>query len=149
MKRRKTNNFLDESWFSLFYDEQPQPREKTNVKKIDMIPTNVNQCKICFDGSFVYSKTVFYPGDIIEVCPTKSIDRTSLYSKDMRDIVFEIIPNEYFVIPFGYCQYYDIIRNNKMEPNCDYLWNPDNKTIIIRAIKRIEKMEKLILNIRK
>ena len=35
-----------------------------------------------------------FPGDIIEICPTKQIDKSALYSKDMRDIVFEVERNE-------------------------------------------------------
>lgn len=136
----------EHKWYGLFYDEQP--RNKQNIKKIDMISTNVNQCKIYSDGYSVYANSKFYPNDIIEICPTKTIDKSSLYSRDMRDIVFETIPNEEFVIPFGYCQYYDIINNYNM-PNCDYLYDPVAKTIVIKAITKINKGDKLVLNIQK
>ena len=113
-----------------------------------MIPTNVNQCKIYTDGYSVYANSKFYANDIIEICPTKRIDKSSLYSRDVRDIIFEVIPNEYYVIPFGYCQYYDI-KNGHNTPNCDYLWDPISQTIVIKAITKINKYDKLILNLSK
>ena len=137
----------ESSWYNLFYDQEP--KDKKNIKHIDMIGRNQNKCQIYSDGNSVYANAKFYPEDIIEICPTKQIDKSSLYSRDMRDIVFEVIPNTQYVIPFGYCQYYDILCNNFDEANCDYLWDPITKTIIIKAIKKILKDEKLILNIRK
>ena len=88
MKQRTNKKFKsvnEKSWYGLFYGQEP--RDKTNIKKVTMIPTNLNQCKICSDGKSVYSNSQFYPGDIIEICPTKSIDKLSLYTKDMRDMV--------------------------------------------------------------
>ena len=135
------------NWYGLFYDQEQ--RDKKNIKKIDMIPTNKNICNIYSDGYSVYANINYYPNDIIEICPTREIDRSSLYSRDMRNIVFEVIPNEQYVIPFGYCQYYDIINNDNLIPNCDYLWDPIAKTIVIKALTKILKNEKLVLNIRK
>lgn len=143
----KRNNINEHKWYGLFYGEEP--RDRANIKKVDMIPTNVNQCRVCSDGKSVYSNSKFYPGDIIEICPTRQVDKSSLYSRDMRDIVFEIIPNEYFVIPFGYCQYYDILSKKNPKANCDYMWNEEDKTIEIRALQKIPRNTKLILNIAK
>lgn len=148
MNSRKQKRHINErSWYGLFYGEEP--RDKNNIKKINMIPTNVNQCNVCSDGKSVYTRSLFYPGDIIEICPTRAIDKNSLYSRDVRDIVFEVVPNEEFVIPFGYCQYYDVITKQTPEPNCDYCWDPVAKTIVIRALHKLDKNTKLILNIRK
>lgn len=147
MKLCKKRDINERSWYGLFYGEDP--RDKSKIKQISMIPTNVNKCKVSSDGKSVYSNSNFYVGDIIEVCPTKQIDKTSLYSKDMRDIVFEVIPNEMFVIPFGYCQYYDIISLKNPEPNCDFMWDNESKTIIIKALTKIPRNTKLILNIQK
>ena len=135
------------SWYGLFYDQEL--KDKNNIRHIDMISRDQNKCKIYSDGNSVYSNAVFYPGDIIEVCPTRDINKTSLFSRDVRDIVFEVIPNEHYVIPFGYCQYYDILQNNIDYPNCDYLWDPVAKTIIIKALRKIFRDEKLVLNIKK
>lgn len=146
----KRNKKLIEKFnlYKLFYDDY-EYKDKSSIKHIDMVSTNKNICNIYSDGYSVYANTKFYPNDIIEICPTREIDRTSLYSRDMRNIVFEVIPNEQYVIPFGYCQYYDILSGDNNYANCDYLWDSIAKTIVIKAITKINKGEKLILNIRK
>jgi hypothetical protein len=113
-----------------------------------MIPRNANQCKILSDGRSIYTGVAMFPGDIIEICPTKQIDKSALYSKDMRDIVFEVERNEKYVIPFGYCQYYDI-ADEKHPANCDYIWDPNTNTIVIKALLRLPKDTKLYLNLQK
>lgn len=135
------------SWFGLFKDQKYG--DKKHIKKIDMIPTDVNKCRISSDGMNVYANANFYPGDIIEICPTKAIDKAALYSKDMRDIVFEVIPNDYYVVPFGYCQFYAIVNKENPEANCDFLWDDAKRTIIIKALSRIPANSKLILNVKK
>ncbi len=124
-------------------------RDKKAIKKYDLVPTNARQCKVKFDGRSVYSNSRFFRGDIIEICPTRMVDKSALYSKDVRDMVFEVEPDTTFVIPFGYCQHYDIISKKHPEPNCDYEWNPDDGTIIIRALCTVPKDTRLILNIEK
>lgn len=141
-----------ESWWAdelngYFEIEANKERErnynKQDICKIDMKDANANICKIILSKGSVYAGANFYKGDIIEVCPTKSIDRTSLFTKDMRDIVFEVKPNEQWVLPFGYCQYYDIDQSDAA--NCGFIWDPVAKNIVIKAIKRIPKHGKLIL----
>lgn len=138
-----------ESWFDaelVKYNQQIKDRRKTdkNITKINMIERNSNACKVTTDGQHVYANAKFYPGDIIEIVPTRTIDKSSLYSKDMREIAFEVVPNEEWVVPFGYCQYYDLAETE--EPNCDFLWDPAKRVIVIKAINKIGKYEKLILN---
>jgi hypothetical protein len=111
-----------------------------------MLSNDVNQCKVYTDGKSVYANANFYPNDIIEICPTKKINITSLYSRDMRDIILETIPGEEYVIPFGYCQFYDI-KDKFNEPNCDYLWDSISKVLVIKALTKIYKGEKLVLNL--
>lgn len=95
------NNHTKFSWYGLFNDEEYQ--DKKVIKDIKVIPTDANICNVYYDGYYVYAKQKFYPGDIIEICPTKEISKSSLYSRDIRDIVFEIEAHERYVIPFGYC----------------------------------------------
>ena len=148
MKHNKEIQHINEySWYGLFYDQVKQ--DKRHIRRIDMVPMNVNQCQVYMYGDSVYASKDFYPGDIIEVCPTKPIEKELLFSRDIREIVFEVIPNEEYVIPFGYCQYYDIISKYAPESNCDYTWDADQKVIVIRAIQRITKGSKLVLDIRK
>lgn len=136
---------LNEGWHNIFR-EQPK-RVKKSIKGIGMIPSNAHQCRVCYDGKSVYANSKFHAGDIIEVCPCRPIERNSLYTRDVRDMVFEVEPNEKFVIPLGYCQYYNIIDGVHPEPNCDYEWNADDSTIVIRALCTIPKSTVLIINI--
>lgn len=138
------------SWNDLFiqepYDEKHK-RDKGSIKRINMAATDMNKCKVICDGHNVYANAVFYPGDIIEVCPTRVIDNSALYSRDMRSIVFEVEPKTLYVIPFGYCQYYNIISKDNPVANCDYIWDNNKNVIIIQAISKINKYEQLTLNI--
>ena len=139
---------LYESWLddSLEYYHSHKDRyNKSKINKITMIPTNANQCRVQCDGTYVYANTTFYPGDIIEICPTKKIDKSSLYSRDMRDSVFEVVPNKEWVLPFGYCRYYLHDVSND-DANCTYIWDPIKSVIVIRATKRIPKYSKLFLS---
>lgn len=125
-------------------------RDKKNVKKIDMIPSDANICKIYSNGKSVFTQRKFYKGDIIEICPCREIAKQSLYTSDIRKLVFEVVPNEQYVIPMGYCQYYDISQNSSstaLSGNCEYIWDPNRLVIVIKATKNIAKNEKLVLNL--
>lgn len=147
LQKVEIENMLRESLYSLFRDSKK--RDKSSVKGIAMIPTNAKQCRVFCDGHSVWSNANFFAGDIIEVCPCRDIDKTSLYTREVRDMVFEVSPNEEYVIPMGYCQFYDIISKKHKTPNCDYEWNPIDRTIVIRALKDIKKNEILVINIEK
>lgn len=137
-----------ESWFddSLeYYQSHKERYNKSKINKINMVPTNANQCRVTCDGKNVYANATFYPGDIIEICPTKKIDKSALYSKDMRESVFEVVPNEEWVLPYGYCKFY--LSDNLGDGNCNYIWDPINRVIVIKAINKIPKYSKLLLNI--
>ncbi len=111
-----------------------------------MVPTDKYKCMVACDGKSVYANHKFYAGEIVEVCPVREISKQSLYSRSVRDMAFEVAKDEY-VIPLGYCQFYDILDGFNQEANCSWEWNSKKKTIIIRAIKKIERGEKLVLNI--
>lgn len=145
--RNSKKKLLESGFYGLFVD-MPE-RHKENILSMQMRPTNVNQCKIYFDGLSVRSNAKFYPGDIVEICPTREIRKTSLYSRDVRDLVFEVEKDTKYVIPMGYCQYYDIIDKLHPEANCDYEWDPVRKVIVIRAIMKIGKDDILVLKIDK
>ena len=139
---------LYESWFddSLeYYRNHKERYNKSKINKINMVPTNANQCRVTCDGKNVYANATFYPGDIIEICPTKKIDKSALYSKDMRESVFEVVPNEEWVLPYGYCKFY--LSDHLGDGNCNYIWDPANRVIVIKAINKIPKYSKLLLNI--
>lgn len=140
---------LYESWLDDLYKKpiiltQHSNINKKDIVKIDMKHDKSNQCRILCDGKWVYAACKFYPNDIIEVCPCRTVDRMSMFAKDIRDIIFETKKNEEWVIPFGYCQYYDIDESGD-DSNCSFKWDPIARTIIILATRPIEKHEKLIL----
>lgn len=118
--------------------------DKKSIKKIRMIPKNVNVCKIYSDGQHVYAATKFYTGDIVEICPARSVTKSALYDQDVRKLVFEVNKDHTYVIPFGYCQYYDLADETNVA-NVDYVWDPNMNTIIIKAIKNLNIGDKLIL----
>lgn len=140
---------INESWFDDemdWYQNNKDRYTKDKIAKVSMVPTNANICRVICDGKNVYANANFYPGDIIEICPTKTIDKSALYSRDMRTSVFEVVPNEQWVLPFGYCNFY--IPNDLIEePNCTYIWDPIKKVIVIKAINKIQKHSKLLLKI--
>lgn len=141
---------LYESWLDDDLDWYKEHRKdkysKNKIKHIEMIPTNINVCKVVTDGKKVYANVDFYPDDIVEICPTKPISKSSLYSREMRDLVFEVVPNQEWVLPFGYCKYYTL-PNADQDANCDYLWDPISKVIVIKATCKIPKHSKLILRL--
>lgn len=147
MQNRKIQHINEYSWYGLFID-QPK-KDKSHIRRIDMIPADANCCRIYMHNNSVYANADFCLGDIIEVCPTRPIEKGLLFSRDIREIVFEVVPNEEYVIPFGYCQYYDIVSKINPLSNCDYMWDADSKVIVIRATERILKGSKLVLDLRK
>lgn len=138
-----TNEHLNERSLMHLFRSVRRP-DRNAIKKVHMVPTGANICKIYSYNNAVFANCNFYPNDIVEICPTQSIDKSSLYSSDVRRIVFEVIKNEQFVIPFGYCQFYGL-ADELTEPNCTYIWDPNTKVIVIKALKRIQKGDKLIL----
>lgn len=128
------------------YNKRFREKHKDDICKMECVGDDANICRVMLSNGKVYSQTKFYAGDIIEVCPCREIDKSSLYSKDMRDIVLEVEKNSTFVIPFGYCQYYDVSGYGK-EPNCEYHWDKDKKAIVITAKMRIPRHCPLVLDI--
>ena len=139
---------MNEGRFDMYGDLLPDDnRNKFNIQTIDMIPSDAKRCLISFDGKSVYSNAKFFPGEIIEICPARRIAKTSLYAREIRDLAFEVKENTEYVIPMGYCQFYDIDDHMSGIPNCDWEWDEKQMAVIIRAIRRIDKGEKLVLNI--
>ncbi|WQJ53265.1 MAG: hypothetical protein [Wendovervirus sonii] len=141
---------LFESWWkenvNWYHENQPERFTKDKIVKINMIPTDVNACRVKFGGHSVFTNAKFYTGDIIEICPARTVGKESLYSKDMRDIVFEVIPHEKWVVPFGYCQYYKH-ADYKNDSNCSYEWDSKTGNIIIRALCNMPENTELVLQI--
>ena len=138
-KSKALNEFLD-----VYFDLSDRNRQ--DITGVEMVSTDKYKCMVMFDGKHVYANHKFRKGDIIEMCPAKDISKTALYSNSVRDMAFAINNDEY-VIPLGYCQYYDILDGMNGESNCDWEWNPKKRVVVIRATRYIEKGEILVLNI--
>ena len=95
------NSELNESLYGLF--KEMTYHSKDNIKSVTAIPTDKYIGRVYCDGNSVYASHSFTPNDIIEICPCRVIDKSALYAKDIRDIVFETVPGEEYVIPMGYC----------------------------------------------
>lgn len=138
-------NFLD-----LFRDLRrgvPRPKkDKSVIVGIHAVPKTANVCKIYSDGEHVYANTRFFKNDIIEICPVRAVSRSAVFDYDMKQIIFEVEKDNVYVIPFGYCQFYDVKDENN-NPNCDYIWDPNRRVIVITALSDIVPGSKLILNI--
>ena len=131
---------LNEFWDP--FDDKKEIHDKDNIRKVNMNAADENQCKIKMQGKNVVANEAFYAGDIVEIAPCKIMD--SNYTIEfIKDLVFEIPGNKY-AIPFGYVQFYEINGEEK-RANCDYLYDPNLEVIIIKAIKTINKGDKLIL----
>lgn len=126
-----------------------EQRDKSNILGVNLVPTNARQCRVRCNGESVFADTRFYPGDIVEICPCREISKQSLYTRDVRDMVFEVERDSRYVIPMGYCQYYAILDGFHKQPNCNWKWDAEKKAIVIRAIDKIQKGDELILDIEK
>jgi hypothetical protein len=143
----RTRKHVNESLYGLFSDLTYHSRD--DIREITMVPTDAHVCRVKCDGRSVYANYNFTTGDIIEICPTREVSKDALYSKDIREMVFEVKPNEEYVIPMGYCQFYEITDAFHRESNCDYEWNEKKRSIIIRATDYIDKGTLLVINIKK
>ena len=77
--------------------------------------------------------------------PSQLVTKSALYDNNVRKMVFEVDKDNTYVIPFGYCQYYDLSDEYKT-PNVDYIWDPNINTIVIKALRKIKAGEILVLN---
>lgn len=118
--------------------------DKSKIRGAEMVSTNALQCNVRFQNRHIWSNCRFRTGDIIEVCPGRKITGDALYSREVRNIAIRVSDDEY-VIPLGYCQFYDIVDKNNPEANCKEEWNPRTKCVIIRAITDIPKNTILVL----
>lgn len=124
-----------------------QQRDKNLVKDIDAVSKDAHMCRVRANSEHVWAGADFHIGDIIERCPVHEISQSALYSRDMRDIAFSIGRGRY-VVPMGYVQFYDILDSFNLEANCDWKFDFKRNELVIQAIKRIKKGDKLILNIK-
>lgn len=102
----------------------------------------LNQIKCLRDK--VIANTKFFKGDIVEAAPVVLLSHEDLYTKNIRDIVFDISPGK-FGIPLGYSSKYRTSAETRNEPNIDYMYDIENNELIFITTKNIEKGEELII----
>lgn len=123
-------------------------RDNCPIKRIKKWDTNVNG-KIVFRGDKrIYSGLNFLAGDIIEECPVKKLRADAMYSRDIRDLAFQLYPDkEEYGLPMGYANYYATAYDVKDVPNVDYEYDPSEGIIRIIAIRNIKKGDLLVLRV--
>lgn len=133
------NEFLNDP-FSKKYKQYNKEDIKVSVEDLYK-----NQSKISYIDGEVYAMYQFYPGDVIEICPCKMIDNEWV-ENEVKELAFET-ENGKYAIPFGYVEFYKLSDEANV-PNCDYEFDPNNETIIVRATDKIKKGDILCLDSR-
>lgn len=117
------------------------------IKAVRLWDTNVNGKIMCKNGK-MYAGILFTSNDIVEECPIKELDDVDMYSRNIRDISFELVPNSNrYGIPYGYANVYATSVDRKCEGNIDYEYIPENNFIRFYAIRTIKPNEELILRV--
>lgn len=121
-----------------------KPKKDNLITKVELWDSNrrLNQIK-CLRNK-VIANTKFFKGDIVEAAPVITLSHEDLYSKNIRDIVFDISPGK-FGIPLGYSSIYRTSADTRNEPNIDYKYDIENNELIFVATKNIDKGEELII----
>lgn len=132
----------------IFNDEDIDIYKKIPFDDIRFEDGYHNVCRVVLKNGKVYPQEnmSFNNGDIIEICPCKEISGQSLYSREIRDLVFKIEDEAEpkYMMPLGYCQYY-IIEDEYNKGNCDYMYDPNMKCIVIKATRPISPKDALVL----
>lgn len=105
--------------------------------KIEVLKSNI-------DGIGVFSKENIFEGEIIEVCPIillSNEDITYVDNTKLYNYYFNWEKNQ-IAIGLGYGSLY----NHSYEPNAIYIKDYNNKQIIIKALKNINKNEEIFVN---
>ena len=119
------------------------PKKDSYIKDIKIWDSNVNGKILCKDGA-MYAGINFIPGDIIEECPIKMLNASDMYSKNIRDISFEVSDGVY-ALPYGYANCYKTTYDSGKIGNIDYDYKVGDNIIKFYAIKRIKPNEELVL----
>lgn len=94
-------------------------------------------------GRGVFAKEEIKKGEVIEVAPIIILDFQDFIDTKWN-VMFEYYfwLDEYVVLALGYGSLY----NHSQTPNAEYEINKEDKTIIFKAIKNIEKDQEILFN---
>ena len=121
--------------------------QSVRIKNVKLHNNDVDG-KICYNNGKMLAGKTFVKGDIIEKCPCELVSLMSLFSPDMRSIVFTVDEKKnIYAIPFGYAKYYRNSKEYMLQPNAKYEFDDRNPepTIVISATRRIDKGSEIVL----
>lgn len=121
--------------------------DKIKIKGVRPWKCNMRD-KLYVKDHKVYSTRIFVPGDIVEECPVQLLSTDALYSRDIRDISFEIDPEKrLYGIPYGLANIYRNSDDTRTDGNIDYEYDPKEGLIRIYALRKIRKDEELVFRV--
>ena len=113
-------------------------KEKNNYK-----PFDIKSSVLLNNGDRgLFATRDYKEGDIIERCPTISVDRDSQVNI-LNDYYYDSIESDKFLLSFGYCS---LINHSKEKQNCTWEVIDNNNYIKMYAIKDISKGEELYVH---
>ena len=113
--------------------------------------TNVNRgfeiknSEILNDERGLFATKSYKKGEIIEECPTIKIKNTEIeIHSNLNDYVFASYNDENMVLfPLGYC---GTLNHSDEKQNATWKISPDDKNIIVHAIRNINEGEEIYVN---
>lgn len=118
------------------------------IKDVKLWDSNKRLNQIKYFNKKMYANTNFYKDDIVEEAPVIILSNEDLYTKNVRNIVFDISPNK-FGIPLGYTSLYRKSSDTNKESNLDYKYDIENNKLIFIAKRNISEGEELIIDVNK
>lgn len=122
--------------------------QATDFKKIGIWngPSNSIIYRAGSDGGRMISKTYFQKGDIVETAPITILKKGDLYSRNIRDLVFQLDDDgEIFGLPAGYANCYRKDIEAPTEGNIRYKYDENTNTLVFTAISVIKPGTEIVL----
>lgn len=114
------------------------------IKGVELWDKRKRLNQVAYQNNKMLAINKLFKGDIVESAPVIILNQNDLYSKNVRDIVFDISPGK-FGVPLGYAALYRTTLDVNKEPNIDYEYNIENNELNFIALKNIDKGEELII----
>lgn len=120
---------------------------KTDIKRISLWNCETPAKAVYTDGKMLAGK-YFMMGDVIERCPIKYMHEDDLYSKNIRDNVFPIDPeNGLYAFPLGNALCYRNSNEAGKPGNITYEFDDSTDCLVFTALKKIHKGDELVLQV--
>ena len=124
---------------------EAQPKEERHITKIEALDFKQNKNQVCYKNGKMYAAKSFWPGEVIEEDPVKILSNHDMYSRNVREMAFELVANREYGIPIGYSTLYRRSDETSREPNAKYEYDKKNEQIIIKASAKIPEGNEIIL----